>query len=100
MIPEDGVCLTAATSEGPNDRDIACSYWIRAALDGAEIRTLRRKEERLSETTALRMVKRITGVTPRNTERSHGIRRYLGVEHRNESEASQDALVLTHSVDE
>ena len=49
-------------------------------LYGAEVWTLRRKEERLLETTEMRMLRRIKGVTLRDRQRSDEIRRELGVE--------------------
>ena len=47
---------------------------------GAEVWTVRKKEERLLETTEMRMLRRIRGVTLRDRMRSADIRRELGVE--------------------
>ena len=47
---------------------------------GAEVWTVRKKEERLLETTEMRMLRRIRGVTLRDRMRSNDIRSELGVE--------------------
>lgn len=49
-------------------------------LYGAEVWTMGKKEERILESTEMRMLRRIKGVTLRDRERSVDIRRELGVD--------------------
>ena len=53
-------------------------------LHGAEVWTVGKREERILETTEMRMLRRIKGVTLRDRERSADIRRELGVNDINE----------------